>query len=154
MGFGSVGSAMAFDKDGNFASLCVVGSGNSLSVISGKAYWNETALEYYNSSTALFEHRDWVGARRAATNSARAVTDVRTSLPFGDGAANLSGGQDNTFDGYTGCGRVAARLPTMRSSANTGTSPGDGCNPIPTPAAMTSPTPRASIAVPTRRIIR
>jgi RHS repeat-associated protein len=77
-------------------------SGGSLSVIGGKAYWNGTALEYYNSSSAFFEHRDWVGTRRATTNSAATVTNVRTSLPFGDGAANVSGGQDSTFDGYTG----------------------------------------------------
>jgi hypothetical protein len=79
-----------------------VGSGNSLSVNGGKAYWNGRALEFYNSSTAFFEHRDWVGTPRATTNSAQTVTNVRTSLPFGDGAANVSGGQDNTFDGYTG----------------------------------------------------
>lgn len=96
------GSAVAFDKDGNFASLWIVNNDNSLSVIGGKAYWNGAALDYYNSSSAFFEHRDWVGTRRATTNSAATVTNVRTSLPFGDGAANVSGGQDNTFDGYTG----------------------------------------------------
>jgi hypothetical protein len=82
----------------------VVGSGNSLSASAnnGKAYWNGTAFESYNSSTAFFEHRDWVGSRRAATNTAKAVTDLRTSLPFGDGASNLSGSRDNTFDGFTG----------------------------------------------------
>lgn len=97
-----VGTGQVFDKDGNFTSLWLVSTSNSLSVIGGKAYWNGKALEYYNSNSAFFEHRDWVGTRRATTNSAATVTNLRTSLPFGDGAANVSGGQDNTFDGYTG----------------------------------------------------
>lgn len=99
-----IGSAVAFDKGGNLASLWLISTGNSLgsSPLIGKAYWNGTAFETYNSSTAFFEHRDWVGSRRAATNSAGTVTDVRTSLPFGDGASNVSGSRDNTFDGYTG----------------------------------------------------
>jgi RHS repeat-associated protein len=47
-------------------------------------------------------HRDWVGSRRAITNAAGTVTDLRQSLPFGDGAANVSGSRDNTFDGFAG----------------------------------------------------
>ena len=92
-----IGTGVAFDKNGNLASLWLVSSGNSLSVNDAKAYWNGTAFESYNSSTAFFEHRDWVGSRRAATNSAKTVTDLRTSLPFGDGASNISGSRDNTF---------------------------------------------------------
>lgn len=68
----------------------------------GKAYWGSTPFEAYNSANAFFEHRDWLGSRRAATNSAGTVTNVRTSLAFGDGASNVSGSRDNTFDGYTG----------------------------------------------------
>jgi RHS repeat-associated protein len=49
---------------------------------------------------AFFAHRDWVGTRRAITNATGATTDLRQSLPFGDGASNLSGSQDNTYDGF------------------------------------------------------
>jgi hypothetical protein len=99
-------TAVAFDKDGNLASLWLVSNGNTLgsSALIGKAYWNRTAFESHNnnSSTVFFEHRDWVDSRRASTNTAKAVTYVRTSLPFGDGASNISGSRDNTYDGYTG----------------------------------------------------
>jgi len=51
---------------------------------------------------AFFAHRNWVGTRRAITNATGTTTNLRQSLPFGDGASNLSGSQDNTYDGFTG----------------------------------------------------
>ena len=89
-----------FDRSGNLDSLWLVGSGQ----IMGRANWGSKAIETYevSSNMAFFDHRDWVGTRRAITNATGTVTDVRESLPFGDDAANVSGGQDNTFDGFTG----------------------------------------------------
>ena len=95
---------VAFDKSGQLASLWLVGSGNALSQRAGKAYWGTTAIESYapQNNMAYFAHRDWVGSRRAITDATGATSDIRQSLPFGDGAANVSGSQDNTFDGFTG----------------------------------------------------
>jgi hypothetical protein len=71
-------------------------SGGSLSVIGGKAYWNGKALEYYNSNSSFFEHRDWVGSRRA-THHLGCPRDQRAHVAtFGDETANVSGGQDKS----------------------------------------------------------
>jgi RHS repeat-associated protein len=90
-----------FDQSGQLASSW---SPTPSTQVLGKAYWGSTAIESYSprDNMAYFAHRDWVGTRRAITNATGATTNVRTSLPFGDGATNVSGSRDNTFDGFTG----------------------------------------------------
>jgi len=89
-----------FNLAGQIASLWY-SNGNP---IMGKAYWGSTPIESYIASKdmAYFQHRDWLGSLRLETNGTGAVIDTRTSLVFGDGAANASGNRDNSFDGYTG----------------------------------------------------
>jgi RHS repeat-associated protein len=95
---------VVFDKSGQPASVWQAVSGGTLTQVIGKAYWGTTPIESYNvtSNMAFFAHRDWVGTRRAITNATGTTTNLRQSLPFGDGASNLSGSQDNTYDGFTG----------------------------------------------------
>jgi RHS repeat-associated protein len=94
-------SEVVFDKSGQLASLWLASNGSQLL---GKAYWGATPIESYNTSNnmAFFAHRDWVGTSRAITNATGAVTDLRSSLSFGDDATNVSGGRNSSFDGFTG----------------------------------------------------
>jgi len=110
-----------FDKSGQLASVWYP---NATTQILGKAYWGATPIESYSVSAnmAYFAHRDWVGTRRVITNAAGATTDLRQSLPFGDGAANIFGSQDNTFDGFTGLwagGSIATNHAQFREYSNT-----------------------------------
>jgi RHS repeat-associated protein len=88
-----------FDLAGRQASLWFQGA-----PIVGKVYWGSSAIESYNafSNMAFFHTRDQVGSDRIETNASGAVTLDRYSLPFGDATTAVSGGRDNSFDGFAG----------------------------------------------------
>jgi RHS repeat-associated protein len=96
----SVATENAFNTSGQLASLWLVGGAQLL----GKAYWGATPIESYvpSKNMAYFQYRDWTGTERGITDATGASTGVRASLPFGDGAAMISGGRDSTYDGFTG----------------------------------------------------
>jgi len=81
-----VADEVVFNPSGQLASLWQAGS---VGPLAGKSYWGPTAIESYEPSNnmAYFAHRDWVGTRRAITNASGAISNDRSSLPFGDGGA-------------------------------------------------------------------
>jgi RHS repeat-associated protein len=86
-----------FDAFGNKASGWFQGN-----VLTGRAYWGATPVESYNSTAAHYTTRDGLGSLRMQTDGTGNVTDERYTLPFGDGATGVSGGRDDTDDGFTG----------------------------------------------------
>jgi RHS repeat-associated protein len=96
----SVATENVFNTSGQLASLWEVGGGQLL----GKAYWGGTPIESYvpSKNMAYFQYRDWTGSERGITDATGTSTGVRSSLPFGDGAAMISGSRDSTYDGFTG----------------------------------------------------
>jgi RHS repeat-associated protein len=95
-----VAAEVVFNPSGQLASLWQP----TVGLLTGKSYWGQTAIESYEPSKnmAYFAHRDWVGTRRAITDATGAVSNYRSSLPFGDGGANTFGNQDNSYDGFAG----------------------------------------------------
>ena len=121
LAFGSA-AEVVFDRSGLLASAWSPGVGTA---VLGKSYWNSTAIESYTSyaNMAFYPHRDWLGTRRSITNASGTVTFLGQSLPFGDGASNVSGSQDNTYDGFTGLwagGSNATNHAQYREYWNTG----------------------------------
>jgi RHS repeat-associated protein len=68
------------------------------------AYWGATPIESYlpGSGVSHFRYRDWTGSLRLETDGIGNVTLNRVSLPFGDGASNISGSRDSSYDGFAG----------------------------------------------------
>jgi RHS repeat-associated protein len=101
------GSEVVFDPWGKTVSLWEVNAINQLQgsfEINATAYWGSTPIESYlpGSASSHFRYRDWVGSLRLETDAQGNVSNSRVNLAFGDGAANLTGSRDGSFDGFAG----------------------------------------------------
>jgi RHS repeat-associated protein len=84
----------------------------------GQTYWGSTPVEFYNNGYAHFQHQNWLGTERAATNNTGQVEGTYSSLAFGDGFS-VSGTDDDPYhfagldydfnSGYTGTAHAQFR---------------------------------------------
>ena len=70
--------------------------------IMGKAYWGAMPLDsvQIGAGKSYFQHFDWEMTKRMTTDNTGAVYGTYTSLPFGDGWANVTGSSENSYDDF------------------------------------------------------
>lgn len=78
---GTTATGFVFNAAGQRVSLW---NATTQAPIQGQYYWGSTPVAFHKSSTAHFQHQDWMGTERVRTTYTGAVEGTFTSLPFGD----------------------------------------------------------------------
>jgi RHS repeat-associated protein len=90
---GTVAYEFIFNPSGQRASVYYATGGYQ---IQGQTYWGSAPVEFYNNGYAHYQHQNWLGTERAATNNSGQVEGTYSSLAFGDGFS-VSGTDDDPY---------------------------------------------------------